>query len=415
MEWNPYQPIEGSPGDYSGYSVSLNKSGSVAAIGAPNSDSNAGIVRVYTLNSGTWSQIGNNIEGEAVNGKFGYSVSLDEDGVTVAIGAPNSNSDAGSVRVYKFNSGLDNWEPIGETIEGSIAGGKFGYSVSLDGDGGIVAIGAPNSDSNAGSVNAGSVRIYKLNSALGIWQPIGGTIGGIEESGFLGYSVSLNGDGTTLAIGAPGNSIKKGYTRVYKLDGSTWEPVGPVINGAQITDFLGYSVSLNGDGTTLAIGAPGNYTYPGYTSVYKLTGTIFNDYNWVQLGETINGTVDNRSGFSVSLNEDGTIVAIGSPSFNPNKGYTDVYKLNGSNWEPLGQVIYTQFTDAEIYLNLGYSVSLNGDGTIVAIGIPYVSSTSIYELITTTTTAAPTTTTTTAAPTTTTTTKDSLCGCCKPS
>ena len=362
MEWNPYQPIEGSPGDYSGYSVSLNKSGSVAAIGAPNSDSNAGIVRVYTLNSGTWSQIGHDIEGEAVNGKFGYSVSLDEDGVTVAIGAPNSNSDAGSVRVYKFNSGLDNWEPIGETIEGSIAGGKFGYSVSLDGDGGIVAIGAPNSDSNAGSVNAGSVRIYKLNSALGIWQPIGGTIGGIEESGFLGYSVSLNGDGTTLAIGAPGN-----------------------------------------------------YTYPGYTSVYKLTGTIFNDYNWVQLGETINGTVDNRSGFSVSLNEDGTIVAIGSPSFNPNKGYTDVYKLNGSNWEPLGQVIYTQFTDAEIYLNLGYSVSLNGDGTIVAIGIPYVSSTSIYELITTTTTAAPTTTTTTAAPTTTTTTKDSLCGCCKPS
>ena len=48
--------------------------------------------------SGTWTQVGDDIDGEAANDRSGYSVSMSSDGTRVAIGAPSN--DAGHVRVY---------------------------------------------------------------------------------------------------------------------------------------------------------------------------------------------------------------------------------------------------------------------------------------------------------------------------
>ena len=105
-------------------------------------------------------QIGADIDGEAVNDRSGYSVSLSSDGTTVAIGAygnDGSGTDAGSVRIYKNVSGT--WTKIGADIDGEAAGDFSGESVSLSSDGTTVAIGAR---PNAGSgFNAGSVRVYQ--------------------------------------------------------------------------------------------------------------------------------------------------------------------------------------------------------------------------------------------------------------
>ena len=51
-------------------------------------DSNSGYVRVYKNTSGTWTQIGSDIDGEKGDDHSGYSVSLSSDGSIVAIGAP---------------------------------------------------------------------------------------------------------------------------------------------------------------------------------------------------------------------------------------------------------------------------------------------------------------------------------------
>ena len=69
--------------------------------------SNSGHVRIYQNISGVWTQIGDDIDGEAVTDYSGFSVSLSLDGSTVAIGAPlndGNGSLSGHVRVYNLSA-----------------------------------------------------------------------------------------------------------------------------------------------------------------------------------------------------------------------------------------------------------------------------------------------------------------------
>ena len=97
--------------DESGRSVSLSSDGTIVAIGARKNDgangavSDAGHVRVFQYSSGSWTQLGSNIDGEAAYDHSGASVSLSSDGTEIAIGAyANGSSDAGHVRVYSMTT-----------------------------------------------------------------------------------------------------------------------------------------------------------------------------------------------------------------------------------------------------------------------------------------------------------------------
>ena len=86
-------------------------------------------------------QIGSDIDGEAADDYSGFSVSLSSDGTIVAIGArynDGNGSFSGHVRVYKNISGT--WTKIGDDIDGEAASDISGHSVSLSSDGTIVAI-----------------------------------------------------------------------------------------------------------------------------------------------------------------------------------------------------------------------------------------------------------------------------------
>ena len=143
--------------DQSGWSVSLSADGSRMAIGAPGNGIDSGHVRVYQLVNNAWVKLGDDIDGETDGDYSGWSVSLSADGSRVAIGAPYNNEggdDAGHVRVYSWNGTA--WVPLGDDIDGETDGDRSGYSVSLSGDGSRVAIGAPNND--GGGDDAGHVR-----------------------------------------------------------------------------------------------------------------------------------------------------------------------------------------------------------------------------------------------------------------
>ena len=145
--------------DDSGYSVSIDSDGSHVAIGADFNDgggSNAGHVRIYSWNGSAWTQVGNDIDGEATNDYSGISVSIDSDGSHVAIGANGNGSSSGHVRVYEYSSG--SWSQVGNDIDGEAASDNSGRSVSIDSDGSHVAIGAPYNDGNGSS--SGHVRVW---------------------------------------------------------------------------------------------------------------------------------------------------------------------------------------------------------------------------------------------------------------
>ena len=359
--------------DYSGFSVSLSSDGNIVAIGATYNDggngTNSGHVRVYQNVSGTWTQVGSDIDGEASNDWSGYSVSLSSDGSILAISARHNNgngSNSGHVRVYQNVSGT--WTQVGSDIDGEAENDYSGYSVSLSSDGSILAIGAPNNDGNGNE--AGHVRVYQ--NVSGTWTQVGSDIDGEAANDYSGWSVSLSNDGSIVAIGAKtndGNGNNSGHVRVYQNVSGTWTQVGSDIDGEVANDESGWSVSLDSSGTTVAIGArynDGNGTSSGHVRVYQnVSGT------WTQVGSDIDGEASNDwSGYSVSLSSDGSIVAIGAPYNDGNgssAGHVRVYENVSGTWTQVGSDIDGEAASD----NSGYSVSLSNDGSTVAIGATY--------------------------------------------
>jgi hypothetical protein len=325
-------------GDYSGISVSLSADGTTVAIGADYNDgngTNSGHVRIYQWNAGTtsWTQKGSDINGEAANDSSGISVSLSDDGTTVAIGAKfndGNGSDSGHVRIYQWNAGTTSWTQKGSDINGEAADDQSGISVSLSADGTTVAIGAWLNDGNG--TNSGHVRIYRWNTGTSQWTKLGSDLDGEAADDYLGVSVSLSDDGTTVAIGADfndGNGTNSGHVRVYQWNAGTtsWTQLGSDIDGEAAGDYFGASVSLTADGTTVAIGADyndGNGSNSGHVRIYHWNGST-----WTQRGSDIDGeAVDDYSGWSVALSDDGTTIAIGAPGNRSNSGHVRIYSLS---------------------------------------------------------------------------------------
>jgi hypothetical protein len=74
----------------------------------------------------TWKQLGQNITGEADGDNFGGSVSLSEDGKTLAIGAKvNDNDgiveDSSCVKINHLDDDGTSWEQLGQDIDGETA------------------------------------------------------------------------------------------------------------------------------------------------------------------------------------------------------------------------------------------------------------------------------------------------------
>ncbi len=354
-------------GDESGWSVSMSSNGSVVAIGAPSND--AGHVRIYENQSGTWTQTGNDIAGEAEGDYFGYALSLSSEGSIVAAGATENDGNgdyAGHVRVFENQGGT--WIQIGEDIDGEAGYDNSGSAVSLSSDGSVVAIGAHDNDGN-GSY-AGHVRVFENQGDA--WIQIGEDIDGEAEYDYSGYSVSLNDDGSVVAIGAPWNEssgAQTGQVRVFENQSGTWTQMGEDIYGESEFDRSGYSVSLNSDGSMVAIGAPendGSGEDAGHVRVYE-----YQSSTWTQVGDDIDGeAADDYFGSSVSLNSDGSVVAIGAPDNGGSGGFAGharVYENQSGTWTQKGSDI-----DAEAaFDSFGTSLSLSNNGSIVAIGAPH--------------------------------------------
>ena len=227
----------------------------------------------------SFTQLGSDIDGEAAEDGSGSSVSLSSDGSTVAIAAysDGNGNNSGHTRIYQWDSASSSWNQLGSDIDGEAAEDGSGSSVSLSSDGSTVAI-AAYSDGNGN--NSGHTRIYQWDSASSSWNQLGSDIDGEAGGDNSGNSVSLSSDGTVVAIGAhknDGNGSNAGHVRIYQWSGSTWNQLGSDVDGEASSDENGYSVSLSGDGTTVAIGAKsndGNGSDSGHVRVFSLPPTV---------------------------------------------------------------------------------------------------------------------------------------------
>ena len=133
-----------------------------------------------------------------------------------------------------------------------------GQSIDMSGDGKNIAIGAPRNDDAFST--AGRVRVFrKSNDNATDWFELGTSLEGLQAGEQCGYSVSISANGETVALGAPFNDDAKqnsGVVRVYKLHQGEWAPKGQFLHGQGRDDRAGVSVSLSDDGEVLAFGVP---------------------------------------------------------------------------------------------------------------------------------------------------------------
>ena len=257
------------------------------------------------------------------------------------------------------------WNQIGIDISDSSQEDQFGKYVALNNEGTIVAIGSPYN-------NSGHVGVYEWDTLAAAWTQLGSNLYGEVSGDYFGEAISLNSDGTILAIGArmnndDGNNPEHaGHVRIYEWDGITWNQLGDDIDGTGTNDVSGSSVSLNNDGNLVVIGSPwswrgGDYSYSGHVRVYSWDSSTS---EWTQLGSEIASTIyKDRLGTSVSMNSDGSIFAVGATADDTN-GYTRIYAWNGADWNQLGTDIIGE-NSGDFF---GCSVSISSNGNIVAIG-----------------------------------------------
>lgn len=357
-------------GERLGYSVSINSNGNILAIGCPYDNKKKGCVRVYYWNVNKWTKKGNDIIGESTLDFSGFSISMSSDGNIIAIGAPFNDGGAksgGHVRVYYWNK--NKWSKKGNDINNSLKYAQSGNSVSLSSNGNILAIGAPTEAAGEGVVN---VFEWKKNS----WVKRGSTLKGYHYLNQFGYSVDLSKNGNILAIGEPFafslTGERVGTVRIYNWINNKWLKIGNDIIGENYNSLCGTSVSLNDNGNTIAIGSPEN-SFEGDNNGNVRVFDLLNS-EWVQRGTNINGkTSYERFGKKVKISENGNTLIIGSPMFtsdeNFQSGKVSIYQWIDNNWIENSQI----FTAKDSYDGYGKSIDISGDAKTIIIGSPGIS------------------------------------------
>ena len=263
--------------------------------------------------TGTWTQRGTDIDGEATGDLSGSYVAMSADASIVAVGAHANDSNgnnSGHVRIYQNNGGI--WTSIGEIT--GVASDDLAGAVSLSSDGRTIALGARENDDGPGD-NSGHVRMFNYDGSS--WNQVGDAILGSAESDHSGYSVALSGDGKTVAIGAKdhddGANGNAGQVRVYHNENGIWTLV-TTHTGSAGSDEFGVSVALSDDGRTFAAGAWQTASDEGYVRAcqlapYLTTQTtvgmeIGNDKNTTseRLDQLITNVATQRATFGAQLN-----------------------------------------------------------------------------------------------------------------
>jgi hypothetical protein len=324
------------------------------------------------LSNGTWVQLGPSIEGPEIGDRFGLYVSLAEPGgvslfssmdriVVSAPGSLFSDNSAGLVLVYDIDSDGATSQ-VGESISGTEEGNEARGELSKDGR--RLAVGEPGYSRNGEQI--GQVRVFKLGSqqsnTIGgnaTWTLLGKPIYG---DGGTGESIALSRTGDTLAVGSQSRG-KSGHVRIYQYDSGSWAKLGSDINGFDAWDKSGYSLSLSDDGTIVAIGADyfmGSQN-KGQVRVYQ-----YKSGDWVQMGIDISGYFKWNGDFygvTTCLSSDGQTVAASALS-SYDRGYAGVfsYDVNDEKWHQLGGSLEGDGGDDVID-----EVSLSADGRRVAV------------------------------------------------
>jgi hypothetical protein len=377
-------------GDDFGVSIALSGDGNTLAVGAYQEDSNAtgingdqldnsapgsGAAYVFTRdNAGNWTQQAyiksSNSETGVVfdptdvadtGDVFGVSVTLSNDGNTLAVGAYREDSNATGVNgdqtnngtpnagaVYVFTRSVATWSQQAYIkASNPDAGDRFGSWIGMSGDGATLAVGARFEDGNGiggnqtdnSAVDSGAV--YVFTQSAGVWSQQAYLKASNTGAGDLfGAMVTLSNDGNTLAVGARqeasnatginGNQANNsapnaGAVYVFTRSGGVWsQEVYLKASNNEAGDWFGVRVALSSDGNILAVGAsnegsnaigingnPADNSAPNAGAAYIFTRSagVWSQQAYLKASNTLTGAL---FGGWITLSADGKTLAVGA-------------------------------------------------------------------------------------------------------
>ena len=273
---------------------------------------------------------------------------------------------------------------------------QFGGAVGMAGDGHTLVVGASNED----SVQRASGAAYMLGFGDDGWRHHELLKATAPESrDLLGTSVGISRDASTLAIGAPTDTTDttatgKGAAYVFTRGILGWEEQAKLVaSNASVKNGFGRALALSADGSTIAIGAVGESSaatgidgnqaqgvapYAGAVYVFTRSATGWSQQAYVKASNTDAG---DRFGTSVALSADGNLLAVGavyessaSPGIDGNQldnsmytGAVYLYARTNTAWK---QIAYVKASNPSTGDMFGTHVTLSEDGTWLAVSAP---------------------------------------------
>ena len=368
------------------------------------------------------------------NDNYGNAVAVSNDGSTIAVSAfkesgivndPTANSAAlsGAVYVYRKTNGI--WNEVAY-LKAPNADDKdeFGYAIALSGDGNTLAVSTINEASSATGIDgnqldnlapaSGAVYLY-VNSGSS-WQSqayIKSSNSNLVDS--FGFSVSLDADGTTLLVGAPGESSSaqsingdetdntgslSGAAYVFELQNNQWAQTAYLKStNSDKLDSFGYDVALSEDGSTAVVGSPGEDSNATSVNGDEMDNSsnnsgaayvfVHNGTTWAQDSylKASNSDSEDQFGHSVDVNSDGTVIAIGAfneasdSEINGNEsdnsasgaGAAYLFYKSQAGWQ---QEDYIKAVNSDASDHFGSDVQLSNNGKALVVGAPNEASSS---------------------------------------
>ncbi len=243
------------------------------------------------------------------------------------------------------------------------AGDQMGIAVALSADGSTLAVGAPGDDSQI--TDSGAVHLFVRGPTGWVRQALVKAPTPATGDRF-GVALALSADGQRMVVGASGHANGRGAVHSFDFIGSQW-----VQTWFQTDPFpwtvlddprrFGGALAMSADGSTLVVGrVDGDYT-----------ALIFgrDSGQWAsQAAVVASGSFD---GFAYALSGDGNTLVIGRPNAATGlgaSGVVDVYERNLGVWQSSTTELIA--FNAEADDSFGWSVAIADDGQTIAVGAP---------------------------------------------
>lgn len=318
---------------------------------------------------------------------FGMSAAISGDGTTIVVGSPYRNVGAtvSPGVAYVFVKPAGGWTTGTQTAEltASDGGGDdhlgSAGSVSVSDDGTTIAAGAPDHSNHLGQAYvfvrpgggwADAIQTAKLTASDGV------------DGDGLGSAVALSGDGSTVVAGAPFRMISgnmfQGAAYVFVKPGGAWTDE---VQDGELTastggfsDTLGSSLAISRDGATIASGADSAYvdSVQGVGAVYMFTrpGGGWVDADAVAKLTASDGAEFATLGTSVAMLPDGSAVFAGTPQAqignDADQGAAYLFVRPASGWASGNESAKLAASDGRTNEQFGRAVAAAAAGTLVS-------------------------------------------------